>query len=142
MATAREVVEKCKAMSQTQLRQYGKEKYRQVWDVLCNYISGFDIAKATIDSLVVCAGLDGKFTYGEWEFIKYVFNIHECNYDYYCEKVEALQTIQMKRDVSEFKKAMPSQARGPFICLCIALMCSDCRFTYEDLDFLEDCLLG
>ena len=142
MATAREVVDKCKSMSQYQLRQYGKQKYREVWDVLCNYISGFDIAKATIDCLVVCAGLDGKFTIGEWEFIKYVFDIHECNYDYYCERVEALQTIKMKRDVADFKKAMPSAARGSFICLCIALMCSDARFTYEDLDFLEDCLLG
>ena len=52
------------------------------------------------------------------------------------------QTIKLKRDVSYFKQSMPAKARGPFICLCIALMCSDGRFTYEDLDFLEDCLLG
>ncbi len=142
MATAREIVEKCKSMSSYQLRQYGKDQYQAVWDVLCNYISGFEITSATIDCLVVCAALDGELRSGEWEFIKYVFNISECNYDYYCDKVASFQTIKLKRDVSYFKQSMPAKARGPFICLCIALMCSDGRFTYEDLDFLEDCLLG
>ena len=69
-------------MSPYQLRQYGKDQYQAVWDVLCNYISGFEITSATIDCLVVCAALDGELRSGEWEFIKYVFNISECNYDY------------------------------------------------------------
>jgi len=142
MATAQQILDKCKAMTPSQLREYGKQQYHEVWDVLCNYISGFEIIEATIDSLVVVAGLDGELLSGEWEFIKYVFDIHECNYDYYCDKVASFQSIKIKRTVSTFKQSLPYKVKEPFVCLCIALMCADNRFTYEDLDFLEDCLLS
>ena len=55
--------------------------------------------------------------------------------------LHSLTTIKKKREMSDFCHSLPPLQRKALVSVCIATMCSDGRFTYEDLDFLEDCLL-
>lgn len=143
MASAQQIINYCKSLNFTQLKQYGYDRYREVFDYL-NPITHnhLETNKGIIECLVVCFALDGYLSNGEWEFLKYIFKISEINRDYYEEMIDQKRSISIKRDVSNLCKRLPGSVKVSFISLCIAAMCSDGRFTYDDLDFLEDCLLG
>ena len=143
MARVNDIVNKCKSLSASQLGKLGEDCY---WD-LAYYLNGRigreKTTAAIIDTLLVCTVLDGYFSRGEWEFMQNVFHISDCNYEYYCEQFDDVrrQEVQLELDVKGFCRVLPAKERISFVTLCIAMMCADGHFTYEDLDFLEDCLL-
>ena len=143
MASAQQILDRCRAMNSAELKNYGYSAYVNVEEYVARTISSHQQADAAIlDCLLVCAALDSDLMRGEWEFIKYIFDFSESDYSMINSRAMSLRTIRVKRDVSDFCHTLPYNQKVSFITLCIALMCSDGRFTYEDLDFLEDCLLS
>ncbi len=142
MASAQQILDTCRAMSPVELKNYGYLAYVNVEEYVARTISSHQKADdAILDCLLVCGALDNEVTRGEWDFIKHIFELSDSDYAALNARAMSLRTIKIKRDVSEFCHTLPYKERVSFITLCIALMCSDGRFTYEDLDFLEDCLL-
>ena len=110
------------------LTVYLKKPSREAFDII-------------LDCVGVCVALDRSFTSGEWEYAKAVLRLNDGCQRSFENVLSTLTTIRKKREVSDFCHSLPPLQRKALISVCIATMCSDGRFTYEDLDFLEDCLL-
>ena len=140
---AQRILDYCRSISSSELREFAREEFSTVY----NYITVYQkkpskVAFDTIlDCVGVCVALDRSFTRGEWELVKYVFRLTDDNQRAFQNVLETLTTIRKKREVSDFCHSLPPLQRKALVSVCIATMCSDNRFTHEDLDFLEDCLL-
>ena len=142
MASAQQILDYCKSLSSSGLKQYGKRQYNTVLNYLISKgINSKDADYLLLDSILVCVALDSEFERGEWNFVKYIFDAPESAFYQIYDLAMDLRTIKTKRDMSKFCHTLPSSERVAYISLCIATMVSDGVFTYEDLDFLEDCLL-
>ena len=144
MINAQRILDECRAMSSYQLVPYAKEHMQTVYNYLTVFkkINRSQAIAAILECVCICVALDGYFNDGEWQFLKKVFDLSEYDYNTIRNQVSNATTIRIKRDASEFCKSFPYLQRKALISLCMATMCADGRFTYEDLDFLEDCLLG
>ena len=131
-------------MTQSQLIPYAREHAQTVFNYLTVYkkLPKPQSVAAIAECVYICVALDGYLSDGEWNFLKNVFTFSDADYNEVLNRVSNCTTIRIKRDASEFCKQFPYLQRKALISLCMATMCSDGRFTYEDLDFLEDCLLG
>ena len=142
MASAQQILDYCKSLSSYELKQYAKRQY----NIVHNYLTrmGIDSKKADLllfESVLICVALDSEFEYGEWQLVKYLFDAPDREFSYIRDYAMDLRSIKTKREMSEFCHQLKTTERVAYISLCIATMVSDGVFTYDDLDFLEDCLL-
>ena len=140
---AQRILDYCRGASLQELIGFAREEFMTVYNYMTVYQKkpkkeAFD---TMLDCVGVCVALDRSFTYNEWNFVKKVFNFTDDNQRSFENVLSTLTTIRKKRDISDFCHSLPPLQRKALVSVCIATMCSDGRFTHEDLDFLEDCLL-
>lgn len=143
MVNAQKILDYCRSVNLQELKSFAREELMTVYNYMTVYQKkpsreAFD---TLLDCVGVCVALDRSFTHNEWSFVKWVFNFNDSHQRSFENVLSTLTTIRKKRELSEFCHSLPPLQRKALISVCIATMCSDGRFTYEDLDFLEDCLL-
>ena len=130
----------CLNMTEQELADYAWERYKPVRDYLEPKYGIKDTDDMVFDALSTICAIDGNLTDGEYEILR---NIHGFCYAEQKDIERRVKRHNNQRDIQKtvnFGKSLPYDERLSFICLAIAILAVDSRYTDNELALLHQLL--
>ena len=140
MFSIADLLEACLQLTPQQLEDYAWDHFKLVRDYLENTYDTQKTHEIMYEHLATICAIDDKFTDAEFELMRACFGFAYAEYKDVEKKVKRKNSPSAIKKTQQFCMELPYDERLSFVCVAIAILASDRRYTPTELNLLRNLL--